>query len=407
MLAQLQHTRLESIEFVYLVVGHTHDIVDAIFSQVGRAVAGHNILCVPEFFALLQRNMKPAPVWRHLRDVFGFKDSMPRYRTADIVKGVAGAHHLQIFWTREGTLALRCKRWVSSSDWCPALELCSRDQVEELRQWFPPVLSPAWDPSFAGSARAWLGKLRQLLAQTTLSASGLDHCEQLLSDGLPEFLPTGRGANSYIHNILRHRLKHPGVSTLGSEFVASLAKACSSIFPGSAERQGNLVTIQSAAAGAQGYDQAPLEVNEFCLYVQPERSMPVPSAHCPIRLGRVLRLVHEAAAPYAVIEAMWPVMKGIKHGQRTNLFGTWIVCSTPVDDDVSDALGMDRQLPSAAVMVELHHVLVWPVDVERGASAYESGCRIPFSAFRRLRDAHGLDLSGPAWAFSDRARKFQ
>ena len=38
LMAQLQHTRLEQIEFCYLVVGHTHDLIDATFAFVSKAV---------------------------------------------------------------------------------------------------------------------------------------------------------------------------------------------------------------------------------------------------------------------------------------------------------------------------------------------------------------------------------
>ena len=75
LLAQLQHTRLQSIEFGYLVVGHTHDLIDAIFAHTSNALHGEDVLSIPEMFTVLGKKMSRPPFWKHLRDVFAFKDS--------------------------------------------------------------------------------------------------------------------------------------------------------------------------------------------------------------------------------------------------------------------------------------------------------------------------------------------
>ena len=46
-LAHLEHTRLEGFDMVYLVVGHTHDIKDAIFSYINKALHGEDVLSLP------------------------------------------------------------------------------------------------------------------------------------------------------------------------------------------------------------------------------------------------------------------------------------------------------------------------------------------------------------------------
>ena len=101
-------------------------------------------------------------------------------------------------------------------------------------------------------------------------------------------------------------------------------------------------------------------------------------------------------------------MREEKLGLKVNLFGTWIPTGDPKWDKPppkkSRRDGSD--LETIVDMVELQHVLVWPVDVEHGSRDHPHGCRIPFSTFHRLRDAHSLDFALPMWAFSDRGQLF-
>ena len=61
MLVQMQRTRLQSIEFGYLLVGHTHDLIDAMFAWVGKALVGLDVISLPEMFQALQTRMKKHP----------------------------------------------------------------------------------------------------------------------------------------------------------------------------------------------------------------------------------------------------------------------------------------------------------------------------------------------------------
>ena len=47
MMVHLQHTRLEGFDMVFLVVGHTHDIKDAIFSYINKALHGEDVMSLP------------------------------------------------------------------------------------------------------------------------------------------------------------------------------------------------------------------------------------------------------------------------------------------------------------------------------------------------------------------------
>ena len=93
-LVHLKHTRLESVELGYLMVGHTHDLVDAVFAYVNRALHGIDLLSLPELFDHLQGAMKTPPMWKHLRDVYDFKGSQPGYLSTNRIKGNTGSRNV-------------------------------------------------------------------------------------------------------------------------------------------------------------------------------------------------------------------------------------------------------------------------------------------------------------------------
>lgn len=155
-----------------------------------------------------------------------------------------------------------------------------------------------------------------------------------------------------------------------------------------------------------GYEQGELEIGMFCLYINRASTPEVPSTQCPVRLGKVLRVVRETTvSPFAIVESWWPVLKD-KHKGKVNLFGTWVPAPRPMVADESGRVRKKTHATATTVMLPLTNIIVWPVDVEAGAAAFPQGHRIPFSAIHRLRDAHGIDLAPPTFSFAPRGRKF-
>lgn len=143
-------------------------------------------------------------------------------------------HHVQLFWTRSGELAFRCKRWVSGTAWGDPVELCTPSQVAQLRAWWPPLLHPQWDQSFAKSALSWLAKLRSLMQFTASDLGGLAHCERMLRHEAPEYLPSGVALQAKIQKMRRHGWGRGAPSTLSLAIANTLQSACAAAFPGSA-----------------------------------------------------------------------------------------------------------------------------------------------------------------------------
>ena len=191
MLVQMQRTRLQSIEFGYLLVGHTHDLIDAMFAWVGKALVGLDVISLPEMFQALQTRMKKPPLWKHLRDFYDFKGCQPRTISAGKIKNIAGPHHVRIFWGRDASICIQSKRWLTSEQWSPPVVVVPADQVKGIRSIMPEPIQPAWDETFAHSSLNWLSKLRELLQSMQRDTSGVTHCEQLVRHELHDFLPSG------------------------------------------------------------------------------------------------------------------------------------------------------------------------------------------------------------------------
>ena len=169
-----------------------------------------------------------------------------------------------------------------------------------------------------------------------------------------------------------------------------------------------LLRLRGDHAGDSGYAHDDLEVGMYCVYRNDNQGVGPSPSQCPIRLGRIMRIIDEDSEPFAMISAWWPVLKPHKFGERINVFGTWVMSCTPISSGgaptkkpKTSGVGVD-----SVVMVKLCDVLVWPIDAEDGHSSSEGGLRIPLSTFHHLRDVHGVDMADPRYSFADRGREF-
>lgn len=230
LLIQLKGTRLEVIEFGYLIVGHTHDSLDAFFAYINKAVHGQDVLSLPDFFDALRRRMRQPPPWKHLRDVYGFRERQPSYLSPKNIVGIGAPHNVRLSWGRDGSIFLEHKKFLTSSKWSAPVCICDTDQVRELQRLWPEAHEPAWDPSFAQSALNWLQKLRGLLENAGRSSAGLAHCEDIVRHKLKEFLPSGRTLQQRVQAM---RGISKAIDTNDGCISPDLESACTAAFPGS------------------------------------------------------------------------------------------------------------------------------------------------------------------------------
>ena len=419
LLSKLRHTRLESIEFGYLMVGHTHDLVDTIFSFVNKALRGSDCLSLPEMFNVLQTKMKNPPIWRHLRDIYAFQRHQPRHLTAQHVKGTRNPHHYRLFKDRHENLCVQSKRWMTSPAWSPPIVLCTSDQAAELAAITPEALNPEWEAGFQSQAISFMNKLKLLLEAGGKNAGGIEHSLGLVNHSFPEYLPSRTSLDLKLAAMRRISPMMCDAAAAQSSAETAMA-AASAAFPGAAA-DGNdtkpLIHVIKSSSGTTAYNQDDLEDNMLVLYLNTSATT---KQQVPFRLGKILRVAHENIGdPFAVVESWWPVIKPEKFGRKLNLFGTWMPSASPTSVSTGASkkqrtsyLQQQRQgmAPSEVLdsneVVSLRDIVVWPVELEKGSFGKGAGGRIPFTALHYLRSQHRVDVSESQFTFADRGRTF-
>ena len=401
LLIHLKGTRLQTIECGYLVVGHTHDLVDAMFAYISKALVGKSFLSLPEMMGALEKTMVRPPIWKHLRDVYSFKGSQPEEVSSRRVKGVSQPNHVRLFWSQDSkAVMVQSKHWLTSREWSEPLVLLEPAQVSQISFLWPGLVQPVWDPSFQSSALTWFEKLRALLSEASRPLDGIDHCMRLLRHEEMSYLPSGQTLPSRIGSILQsslggQRFSRPAPPVLSEGLRAAMSAA----FPGASGHckpgMTGLLQIGGARSSADcGFCQDELEVGMLALYQNSTKRGSLGSDVLPFRLGKVLRIDRETSLPCAFIECWLPVPKD-KYKQA-NLFGKW---------QKEDIGGTKRKASASGVTaVNLNDFLVWPILLEKKGDS--EGGKISFPALHYLRNAGHLDVSAKKWTFSKRGNNF-
>ena len=305
LLAQLRGTRLHCIEFGYLVVGHTRDLMDAMFAYISKALAGRDFYRLEEMMALLQSIMKSPPFWKHLRDVYAFNEAQPEKLGSKRVKGITQPNNVRVFWGTDGSILVQSKHWLTSPEWGEAMVLVEQSEVQALSQLYPNIVQPAWEEGFVRKSEAWFGKLRDLflrlvwqfvclfpvllelgifhhfsltcpiwprLAAADRRSDGVDQCLALLRHQNDAFLPSGQSLGDRIMAI--RRLADAGghcQPTASAGFSEELRRVMAAAFPkcSASIRDGKsgLLTLPGAqASDNQGFCQDELEAGTLAIF---------------------------------------------------------------------------------------------------------------------------------------------
>jgi len=222
-----------------------------------------------------------------------------------------------------------------------------------------------------------------------------------------EFLPSEVSLQRKLSDMRSHYWMGP--QTALAEVVASVSTTLDSIipiaFPSTRLGEAPMIHVVGSEVGDVGFTQQPLEHGMYVIYETTAGTAVSSATLCPIRLGRITRVVRETGSAYAVMQSMWPILKPSKHGGRLNLFGTWLSCPTPVNVEEPKAKKVaSKTCPH--LIIEVCHIRVWPIDVEKGADGFDDGVRIHFAAFHYLRSSCAVDLCKPEFTFSKRGKEF-
>ena len=399
LLVQLRGTRLQCIEFGYLVVGHTHDLIDAMFAYISKALAGQDFLSVHGMMNVLREKMTQTPIWKHLKDVYAFKEHQPHKLSSQCVKGVSQPNNVRIFWSTDGqSILVQSKHWLTSPEWSPAMVLLEREDVQSLSMLFPPVVQPCWDESFLAQSQSW----------GDMETSGVEQCLAILRHEDEDFLPSKLSVGDRIVKIRRaaEQKQRNAAAKGGLAFSEQLRNAMTAAFPGSSTQNrpgstGLLRVMGARAAEADsGFCNVELETGMLVIFECTK------NPHLPCRVGRILRIMRESRENMAIIEVWVDIAKPGKY-ERPNLFGTW---SPPTR--VAQVSAAKRRSRGSAlqhiITIPVGKVLLWPLTLEakEGQDAFDESGKIPFAAMHFLREAGHKDLSAKQYTFSKRGLAF-
>ena len=418
-LAQLEHTNLQIIEFAYLIVGHTHDLIDAFFSLVNRAASKVDILSPPGLFGRIAAVLTNPPSWKHLQDQYDFQGAQPRTLKAQTIKGITQPHHYRVFWRRNGNMCIQSKRWLTDTVWSPPVAICTREDVRDLKATWPAELELNWqEDNFEKSFLKYLHSLEALFHASGRDTDELDHCAEIARHSNPCYLNSGETLREKICQLAgagalpmsnsvsasEHMLDDDTVGHLFTSFDA---------YTGAPVRPFPLIHSTRMLDGAPAFDEEEVSDDMFVLYRWHDERLPV-------RLGRVLRCVREdGAAPYCIMESWWPLLKLEKIADKLNAFGTWCPCAEPIaaqftctDSKKQRTMKLKQlDIQRKTDIVNIEDVSLWPIDCEKGAlhedSSSPEGRRIPFPAFAELQRRCGINLADDRYAFSRRAKEYQ
>ena len=180
-----------------------------------------------------------------------------------------------------------------------------------------------------------LAQLKALLDAGQRSTEGLRHSALTVQRQLVEYLPSGVLLRAKMGRLRSMSSRSDGSSVYMVRAMSeSLQIAAAVALPGSAKALtdgGSLITIGASGHAQTAFQQDSLEDGMLVAYKNCGQAPAMSARECPIRVGRILRLVSESPGlPYVVIESWWPLLKPAKYEGQPNVFGTWIPCSKPI-----------------------------------------------------------------------------
>ena len=177
-------------------------------------------------------------------------------------------------------------------------------RAETLRHHWPDLIEPEWPKGFQTGANSFARKLKLVVGQD--AAAEVDQFTALVNHENPLFVPSGISLRQKIQTLRQHGPAVADNSGVGA-VLEGIDKAAELCFPGSST---SLPVIQRAYAdilryaGDVGFCLEPVTDNMLMLYTNTTDMLVLGRPRpCPVRVGRVLRIVREEEnQPYAVVE---------------------------------------------------------------------------------------------------------
>ena len=394
LLCALDDTPLRVICVVFLLVGHTHNKLDRLFSRISVALRGKDYFTVIGLLARVRETLRSVDLRSsHLCQVWQWKalceGDMPgnKYR----MHKLSAAHAFR--FSRDNGVSMQWKQWSTDEAWSKPVQILSASKAAALKQWRPAEEKMEF-PSAGRDILDWLGRLETWCAAHPAGSDylGLHREFAWLRAAVSHDLPGTYAPGSRVDDILRDlralphsrpEAKAPGAACyeFPHDIVAQLYPGADvPTLPHDALVRIEGVTHDSVGAVARSKVIVP---GSHIVVAAPDGT----TAHgqaLPIMVGQVVDTSCKRGsllvAWYLPQLARMENFRGGKKKQILDVFGPW----SPVDEMSVEDLTKCR-LPDPILQIEC--VLEANFDLTENQT-------LPYDVFDALRTRHSIDLTG-------------
>ena len=393
LLCALDGTPLRVITVVFLMVGHTHNKLDRLFSRIAVALRGKDYFTVEGMLRQVRETLRYTLLHSsHLAQVWRWKaltgDDMPggRYR----LHNLAPAHAFR--FSLDHGVWMQWKQWATEEMWSKPVQVLSAPEAVLLGQWRPAEEKMEF-PSGGQVILDWIGRLEAWCAAQPAGSTylGLHREFAWLRAAIHHTVPGAYAPGIQVDTILRElrALPHsrPGACAPGSQCREFPQDIIAQLYPGADVPNlphDALVRIDGVTHTAgHAIRSKVLGPGSYIIMAAPQGT----TAHgqdLPIIVGQVV----DASSKKGMMLVAWSLpqlarVENFRGGQKkqiVDVFGPWV----PVDEITAQALTKCR-IPDPIVNVQ--SVLEANFDLTEDQT-------LPYDVLDAMRTRHSIDMTG-------------
>ena len=150
LLCVLSGCPLSVITVVFLLVGHTHNKLDRLFSRISVALFGRDYFTVPGMLSIVRRVLSSELRSAHLGQVWDFKSmlddrALPCYPRK--MHNLDPAHAFRFTRSDDG-IHMQWKQWCTDENWSRPIQLLAPHEIQLIATW--PRASHSWSSQRRG-----------------------------------------------------------------------------------------------------------------------------------------------------------------------------------------------------------------------------------------------------------------
>ena len=393
LLCALYDTPLRSIEVVFLLVGHTHNKLDRLFSRISVALRGQDYFTVVGMLRKMRERLHYCQLHAgHLAQVWQWKalieDPLPGGTRH--MHNLDPAHAFKL--TLDHGVCMQWKQWCTDESWSRPVKIIQAHEVARVGNWRP---EPGhMEFPHGQNMLDWIDRLEAWCAAQPLGSAyqGINLEFAWLRAAVRHQVPGDYAPGTQVEDLVRDMLNlahaRPGAYAPGTQVRDFPQDIIAQLFPGADvpsiphEALVRIDTVTHTRAGAVMRSNT-IGPGSLVVMAAPAGTM----AHdhpLPIAVGMAV----ETSSKKGTLVVAWYVpnlarTENFRGGKKKNvldLFGPWV----PIDELSAEATRRCR-LPCPLVQVRSILECNYEFTDEGG---------LPYDVFDALRARHGIDLTG-------------